>query len=83
MRKFEIKFNTVDQVQYFINIIWGVESDTIIRSKDRKYAVDAKSILGLYSLDLSKHLILEVNGEENSFVEKLLNSNIFVETIND
>lgn len=83
MRKFKIKFSTVEQVQHFISIIWCVASDAIIRSEDRKYAVDAHSIMGLYSLDLSKHLILEINGEENDFVKKLLGSDILVEIINE
>lgn len=82
MNRFKIKFNTIEHVQSFINITWSIESDAIIRSEDRKYAVDAKSILGVYSLDLSKYLILEIYGEENDFVERLLNSDFFVETIN-
>ena len=83
MSKFKIKLNAFEQIQSFIKIMWDVEPDAIIRSEDRKYAVDAKSIMGLYSLDLSKHLILEINGEETGLIEKFANVNIFVETINE
>jgi phosphotransferase system HPr-like phosphotransfer protein len=82
MNKYRIKLDTVEQVQSFISIMWNVESDAIIRSEDRKYAVDAKSIMGIYSLDLSKTLILEINGEEE-LTEKFVNANIFVEVVNE
>lgn len=83
MSKFKFKLNTVDQIKSFTNIIWNIESDAIIRSEDRKYAVDAKSIMGLYSLDLSKYLILEINGEEDNLVDKFGLAGIFVEVINE
>lgn len=82
MIKYRIKLDTVEQVQSFISIMWNVESDAIIRSEDRKYAVDAKSIMGIYSLDLSKTLILEINGEED-LTEKFVNANIFAEVVNE
>lgn len=80
MKKYKIKVNTVEQIQAFISIMWNVESDAIIRSEDRKYAVDAKSIMGLYSLDLSKYLILEINGDEDLF-DKFVDANISAEII--
>ena len=83
MSKFKIKLNDFGQIQNFIKVMWDVEADSIIRSEDRKYAVDAKSIMGLYSLDLSKYLILEINGEEEGIVDKFTSANIDVEVIND
>lgn len=83
MSKFKIKLNDFGQIQNFIKVMWDVEADSIIRSEDRKYAVDAKSIMGLYSLDLSKYLILEINGEEEGIVDKFTSANIGVEVIND
>lgn len=82
MSKYKIILNTFDKVQSFVNIMLNIEPDTIIRSEDRKYAVDAKSIMGLYSLDLSKCLILEINGEVN-LTEKFADANIYAEIINE
>lgn len=82
MSKYKIILNTFDKVQSFVNIMLNIEPDTIIRSEDRKYAVDAKSIMGLYSLDLSKCLILEINGEVN-LTEKFADVNIYAEIINE
>ena len=36
-----------------------------------KYIVDAKSILGLFSVDLSKPVLLRINTEEEKLVEVL------------
>ena len=82
MSKYKIILNTFNKVQSFVNIMLNIEPDTIIRSEDRKYAVDAKSIMGLYSLDLSKCLILEINGEVN-LTEKFADANIYAEMINE
>lgn len=82
MIKYRIKLDTVEQVQSFISIMWNVESDAIIRSEDRKYAVDAKSIMGIYSLDLSKTLILEINGDED-LTERFMKAYIKVGIINE
>lgn len=82
MSRYKINLNTFNKVQSFVNIMLNIEPDTIIRSEDRKYAVDAKSIMGLYSLDLSKCLILEINGEVN-LTEKFADANIYAEMINE
>lgn len=82
MSRYKINLNTFDKVQSFVNIMLNIEFDSIIRSEDRKYAVDAKSIMGLYSLDLSKCLILEINGEVN-LTEKFADANIYAEMINE
>lgn len=83
MTKYKIKLNTFDKVQSFVKNMLNVEFDSIIRSEDRKYAVDAKSIMGLYSLDLAKDLILEINGEVEDLIDKLASANICVTVIND
>ena len=36
-----------------------------------KYVVDAKSILGVFSLDLSKAITLRINGEETDVADTL------------
>ena len=53
MSKFKIKLNDFGQIQNFIKVMWDVEEDSIIRSEDRKYAVDAKSIMGIFALDIT------------------------------
>jgi len=79
--KLKIKFETFDQVKEFFNEINMIESDAIVRTIDKRYAVDAKSLMGIFSLDLSNDLILEIYGNETRFAEKIESMNFFVETM--
>lgn len=80
---FKIKLDTFQNVKYFVSEINFIESDAIIRSQDRKYAVDAKSLLGIFSLDLSKILILDINGDETNFIEKIKKFGIYIESVEE
>lgn len=79
MIKVKIKLVTVEEVKSFFSIINQIESDAIIRSEDKKYAVDAKSLLGIFSLDLTKNLILEINDDEKWVIDKIKELNVVVE----
>lgn len=68
---YKIKFDTIDQVKSFVKEVESLGSDAIIRTINRKYAVDAKSLMGIFSLDLSNHLLLDVYDDNNDFVEML------------
>ena len=52
----------VDQVKDFVNLLskYPYEMDLI----SGRYTIDAKSLLGIYSLDLSKPLTLVIYAEE-------------------
>jgi len=56
----KIKLSTVDEVNEFVNIASLNQGDVDIRQE--RYVVDAKSILGILSLDLKKVLILDIYG---------------------
>ena len=78
---YKIKLNEVDSIKRFSSRILGIDSDTMIRTEDRKYCVDAKSIMGIFSLDLTKNLILEINGNEEEFIKDIGNMGIYIEPI--
>lgn len=73
---YKIKFNMINDVKVFSNKILKIESEATIRTEDRKYAVDAKSIMGIFSLDLSKNLILEMEENEEEFINEIKNMGI-------
>ena len=56
MRTCKIMLNTVADVKEFVNLISGCAYEVELVSG--RYAVDAKSIMGIFSLDLSKPLTL-------------------------
>ena len=66
--KLDIFLNDMTKVKEFVKMAQSVRQDTILHSG--KYAVDAKSIMGVFSLDLSKPLTLEIEfGDETTVVQ--------------
>ncbi len=58
----EVKLNltTIDKVKGFVNVLTRFEGQFDLVSG--RYIVDAKSIMGIFSLDLSKEIDLRVDG---------------------
>lgn len=73
---YKIKFTTINDVKVFSDKILKIKSEATIRTENRKYAVDAKSIMGIFSLDLSKNLILEMEENEEEFISEIKNMGI-------
>lgn len=63
MIELTIFLDTIQKVKEFVNAITGMDGEFDIISG--KYVVDAKSILGIFSLDLSQPLILRVETKSN------------------
>lgn len=58
MKSVKILLDTTDSVKSFVNIISSFDYDADIRSG--RYVVNAKSILGIFSLELSRPVVLEI-----------------------
>ena len=54
----QINLNDINDVKNFVTIMQSIPEETILKSG--KYVVDAKSIMGVFSLDLSKSITLEI-----------------------
>ena len=57
----KIRIDTIEDVKNFVSVVTGVEFDVDIVSG--RYAIDAKSIMGIFSLDLSKELELRIHSD--------------------
>lgn len=57
----KIRINTIEDVKNFVGIVTGVEFDVDVVSG--RYAIDAKSIMGIFSLDLTKELEIRVHSD--------------------
>ena len=68
MKSVQVSINTVDKVKAFVNDITKFEYEFDLVSG--RYVVNAKSIMGIFSLDLSKPIDLNVHCEDG--VEKVL-----------
>ena len=73
---YKIKFNTISEVKMFSEKILEIESEATMRTENRKYVIDAKSIMGIFSLDLSNNLILEMEENEEEFINEIKNMGI-------
>lgn len=56
-----ILLETIESVKKFVSIISNYDTDFELMSG--KYIIDAKSILGIFSIDLSKPVLLRINAE--------------------
>lgn len=66
----KIAINTINDVKNFVNIVTKYDYDVDIISG--RYAIDAKSIMGIFSLDLSKELTLNIHSDNCAdFLEEI------------
>ncbi len=62
MKSVPIKLSFAEEVKTFVNVANRYNYDMDLRAG--RHVVDAKSILGIFSLDLSKPITLEVYSED-------------------
>ena len=58
----KININTINDVKEFVSLVSKCNYDVDIVSG--RYAIDAKSIMGIFSLDLSKELTLNIHSDD-------------------
>ena len=61
----KIKLNATEEVQEFVNAATKCDFDIDIYYN--RFLIDAKSILGILSMDLTKVLTVECHGESKEF----------------
>ena len=70
MRTVHISLNSIDKVKSFVNDLAKFDADFDLVSG--RYIIDAKSIMGIFILDLSKPIDLNIHTENN--IEEILNT---------
>ena len=71
MKTVQISLNSIDKVKAFVNTVTQFDYDFDLISG--RYTIDAKSIMGIFSLDLSKpiDLAIHVENEEADILKAL------------
>ena len=71
MKTVQISLNSIDKVKSFVNTVTQFDYDFHLISG--RYTIDAKSIMGIFSLDLSKpiDLAIHVENEEADILKAL------------
>ena len=62
MKSVTLNLDTAESVKHFVNVVNKFDYDMDLRSG--RHVVDAKSILGIFSLDLSKPLTVEIHADK-------------------
>ena len=63
MKTANIRINTIEDVKNFVTTVTKCNYEVDIVSG--RYAIDAKSIMGIFSLDLSKPIDLNIHAEND------------------
>ena len=69
MKTVRISLNSIDKVKSFVNDLTKFDTDFDLVSG--RYVIDAKSIMGIFSLDLSKPIDLNIHSERS--VDEIVN----------
>ena len=69
MKTVKISLNSIDKVKSFVNEITKYDYD--FDSVSGRYVFDAKSIMGIFSLDLSKSIDLNIHADDSE-IDKIL-----------
>jgi len=70
MKTVEIRLSTIADVQKFVNIV--NRTDTDIDLVSGRYVVDAKSIMGIFSLDLLNPIKLNALTDDEAVLANLM-----------
>ena len=68
MKTVKISLNSIDKVKSFVNDITKFDYDFDLVSG--RYVIDAKSIMGIFTLDLSRPIDLNIHADDN--VEEIM-----------
>lgn len=69
MQSVQVSLNSIDKVKSFVNEVAKFDSDFDLVSG--RYVIDAKSIMGIFSLDLSKPITLNIHEDDPKILEAL------------
>lgn len=64
MKTVQICLDSIDKVKSFVNAITTFDAEFDLISG--RYVIDAKSIMGIFSLDLSKPITLNIHAESDT-----------------
>ncbi len=70
MKSYEIYLKTIIDVKNFVNAINNFDFEMDLVSG--RYVIDAKSIMGIFSLDLSRPITLRVFSDDTEKLEEVI-----------
>ena len=71
MKSIQIKLGTIEDIRNFVGDLAKYTVDLDLKSG--RYTVDARSLMGIFSLDLVKPVEFIINSEDEAVVNAILN----------
>lgn len=65
----KVSLNTIDKVKNFVNVVSKMDVDAFLMSE--RCVIDAKSIIGVFSLDLTKQIEVTFDSKEGITEDKV------------
>lgn len=66
--EFKVRINTIDRAKLLAKICEGFDEDIDLGSG--RYIIDARSILGIFSFDLTKDLNIKIHSDDNEVIKR-------------
>lgn len=60
--EFKVRINTIDRVKMFVNICNTFDDD--IDLSHGRYMIDAKSVMGIFSFDITRDLVVKIHTKD-------------------
>lgn len=72
MTAVQINLNSIEKVKSFVNEITKFDAEFDLVSG--RYVIDAKSIMGIFSLDISKPIDLNIHADSDAELKEIMNA---------
>lgn len=72
VKELDLSIRTITKVKDFVNCNWNFDGTVDVISG--RYIIDGKSIMGVFSLDLTNSVHVKLTSNSESEIEKLLKS---------
>ena len=72
MTAVQINLNSIEKVKSFVNEITKFDAEFDLVSG--RYVIDAKSIMGIFSLDISKPIDLNIHADSDAEFKEIMNA---------
>lgn len=69
MKEFTVVLGSINDVKNFVNVVTKYDYEIDLTSG--RYVVDAKSIMGIFSVDLSKALTLVIGTDDKTEIDRI------------
>lgn len=72
MKELQIRLDNIERIKEFAIQMTKIDCDMDLISGSKNHVVDAKSIMGIFSLDLSKPVTLKIYSDDPTIISRIV-----------